>query len=903
MTLPNDRADISAHDSTAAATAPAGTAATAAETEAALLAGLNEPQLAAVTHGDGPLLILAGAGSGKTRALTHRIAYLIRARGVRPWEILAITFTNKAAAEMRRRVESLLGAADAQDMWVMTFHSACVRILRREIEHLGYTRNFLIYDDADQLSVMKQVFKELDVPERKITPQAALSAISRAKSELITPRAYERRAGDWFSDYIASAYQRYQERLEAQNALDFDDLINVTVRLFREVPDVLEQYRRRWRYILVDEYQDTNRAQYELVTLLAGGGGGDGGTGRHNLAVVGDDDQSIYGFRGADLRNILEFEKDYPEAKVIRLEQNYRSTQPILEAANHVIKHNLGRKGKRLWTAKAAGDPPTFYRAPDEHDEAAFIISEILRLSRGERGLGGGGWGGDSGREGRGDRAQPLRYSDFCILYRMNAQSRVLEDAFMRHGVPYRIVGGVRFYERKEIKDVLAYLRVIVNPADVVSLERIINVPRRGIGNTTWLRLAETARQWKTTVYQVMRQVAEVPDIAAKTKKAITDFVGIIEYGRKRAGVWAGGVAGVGSAAVGDAAGDGAAGAAGAAFAPGDMPLQALVQAVAETSGILAELQAERTMESATRIENIEELYSVAADFADTSDDPSLEAFLATIALITDLETVDEKSDAVLMMTMHNAKGLEFPVVFIVGLEEGVFPHSRSLDNPNEVEEERRLCYVAITRARERLYLTSAARRTFYGQTAYSALSRFVREIPDELLNDISIEGAGAGAGFGAGIQEGYDEDGVRRRQGWGNGGGRPNVRQNGRESGDGNGRENGFPKTTTKAPSALDAPSTLLAKVGRIGSAAGGMAFPRPADAAAAANGLSAGGTGNGTPTWRFSSGDKIVHPKWGQGIVVATRGQGEDMEVTLAFPELGIKKVMAKYANLRKA
>ena len=833
MTLPNDEANV-----------PADGPANELATPSGLLAGLNEPQLAAVTHGDGPLLILAGAGSGKTRALTHRIAYLIRERGVRPWEVLAITFTNKAAAEMRRRVEGLLGAADAQDMWVMTFHSACVRLLRREIEHLGYTRNFLIYDDADQLSVMRQVFRELDVPERKITPQAALSAISRAKSELITPRAYERRAGDLFTDYVASAYQRYQERLEQQNALDFDDLINVTVRLFQEVPEVLEQYRRRFRYILVDEYQDTNRAQYELVTLLAGGG-----SGHHNLAVVGDDDQSIYGFRGADLRNILEFEKDYPEAKVIRLEQNYRSTQPILEAANHVIKHNLGRKGKHLWTAKAAGDPPTFYRAPDEHDEAAFIISEILRLSR-------------ESRDAAGRDRQPLRYSDFCILYRMNAQSRVLEDAFMRQGVPYRIVGGVRFYERKEIKDVLAYLRVIVNPADVVSLERVINVPRRGIGATTWGRLVETAGQWKTTVYQVMRQVAEVPDIAAKTKKAITDFVAIIEAGRAR-------------------------------VAAADLPLQALVQVVAETSGILAELQAEHTMESATRGENIQELYSVASDFAATSDDPSLEAFLATIALITDLETVDDKADAVLMMTMHNAKGLEFPVVFIVGLEEGVFPHSRSLDNPNEVEEERRLCYVAITRARERLYLTSAARRTFYGQTAYSALSRFVREIPDELLKDISIEGAGAGLGTGTGsngrfVQDEYDEDGDRRRQGRGNGGPR-------------NGRGNGSPKPSARAPSALDAPSTLLSSAGRIGSAAGGVVFPRPVDAAGNDPGA-AGATRNAATTWRFSSGDKIVHPKWGQGIVVATRGQGEDMEVTLAFPELGIKKVMARYANLRK-
>jgi DNA helicase-2/ATP-dependent DNA helicase PcrA len=758
-----------------------------------ILASLNPPQLAAVTHGDGPLLVLAGAGSGKTRALTHRFAHLVMERGLRPWEILAITFTNKAAAEMSRRVEGLLGAG-ARGMWVMTFHAACVRILRRDIERIGYTRNFLIYDETDQRTVMRQVFKDLDFPERKISPAAALSAISRAKSELLAPRHYERQANDWFGDYVAAAYLRYQERLEQQNALDFDDLLGVTARLFREVPDVLEHYRDRFRHILVDEYQDTNHAQYVLVSLLAGG--------HRNLAVVGDDDQSIYGFRGADLRNILEFEKDYPEAKVVRLEQNYRSTRPILDTANHVIAQNVGRKPKRLWTDREDGERPGLFLSDDERDEADFVAGEIMRLVREEE--------------------RP--FASFAVLYRMNAQSRVLEEAFMRRALPYRIVGGVRFYERKEIKDVLAYLRVIVNPADAVSLERALGVPRRGIGSTTWGRLVEAARGWQVPVYEAMRRVNEVEGIPVRTRLSIAGFVEMLEGLRKEAA---------------------------------SLPLRALVERVAETSGVLSELAAEHTTEATGRAENIKELYSVAADFVVTSDDASLEAFLATIALITDLDTVEERGDAALLMTLHNAKGLEFPVVFVVGLEEGIFPHSRSLEEPDAIEEERRLCYVGITRAREKLYLTAAARRTIYGQSGYSPLSRFVREIPDGLVRDLRAEKAGV-----TDDRRSAADGPVARRRG-------DNL--------------------------SADALSGPPVSVGRMGAAASGMAFPRPA-------GTGVAGASGVVSSLSFGSGDRIVHPKWGQGVVVSVRGKGEEAEITLAFPELGIKKVVARYAGLRR-
>jgi len=660
-----------------------------------ILENLNDAQREAVTSGDGPLLILAGAGSGKTRALTHRIAYLIRERGLRPDEILAITFTNKAAEEMRGRVADLVGPA-AREMWVLTFHAACVRILRRDIEllGLGYTRRFNIYDQSDQLTVVRASLRDLDLDERRFAPQAVHAVIDRAKNDLVGPEQFRRRADDFFSEKAAEVYELYQKKLRENNALDFDDLIMLTVRLFETRPDVLEYYQERFRHILIDEYQDTNRAQYVLVNLLA--------RKHRNLSVVGDDDQSIYRWRGADLRNILEFEKDYPEVKVVKLEQNYRSTGRILEAANAVVRNNYGRKQKTLWTANPAGDPIHYYRGENELDEAAFVAHEIKRLKA---------------QEGLDDR-------DFAVLYRMNAQSRGFEEVFMRMGLPYRIVGGVRFYERKEIKDVLAYLRVIANPSDSLSFQRIVNVPRRGLGETTVAGLTAYAEAERLPLFQACMLVAEGQGegFTPRARREFGRFVALLdELGRKRQG----------------------------------RPLPEFIQVVAEGSGIIAELKAERSPEAQSRIENIQELSSAAADFLAAGGEDSLEAFLERIALITDIDGLDRSADATVFMTLHSAKGLEFPVVFLVGLEEGIFPHSRALEDEAELEEERRLCYVGMTRARRHLYLTSTFHRLFRGQTVYNPPSRFLQEIPAGLLKSVgmppsAVSGPGPGEIGGA---------------------------------------------------------------------------------------------------------------------------------------------------------
>jgi DNA helicase-2/ATP-dependent DNA helicase PcrA len=636
-----------------------------------ILAGLNEPQREAVCHTEGPLLILAGAGSGKTRVLTHRIAHLL-AKGVPPWRILAVTFTNKAAAEMRERVERLVGPGAAA-IWVSTFHTACVRILRQEIEQLGYDRNFVIFDSQDQATVVKNVLKKLNLSEKNYHPKALLSSISSAKNELIGVAEYTRQAADFWSNTVAEVYQHYQQELRANNGLDFDDLIMVTVRLFKEIPEVLEKYQERFRYILVDEYQDTNHAQYALVTLLAAK--------YQNLCVVGDDDQSIYSFRSADIRNILEFERDFPQTRIIKLEQNYRSTQTILDAANAVIKNNRGRRAKKLWTENSEGDKILLYRAGDEREEAWFVAEEIVRL-----------------------RGEGYRFSDFALLYRTNAQSRSFEEAMLQREIPYRIIGGFRFYERKEIKDIVAYLRLVYNPSDRLSLARIINVPKRGIGDASFERFLFFLDDNHYAALEAAAHLDEIPSLTGRATKPLANFFQMLAgWVEKRE----------------------------------TLGVRDLAERILNESGYLQELRNEGTIEAQSRLENLAEFISLTAEFEHNSDDKTLAAFLETVALVSDADSYQADADAVVMMTLHSAKGLEFPVVFLVGMDEGLFPHSRSLLETKELEEERRLCYVGITRAQRRLYVTHANLRTVYGNTNVSTPSRFLLEFPKEALVDL----------------------------------------------------------------------------------------------------------------------------------------------------------------------
>ncbi len=616
-------------------------------------------------------MILAGAGSGKTRVLTYRISHLVE-QGVAPYQILAITFTNKAAGEMKERVAQLVGDA-AREMWVATFHSVCVRILRREIEAIpGYNRNFVIYDSGDTNTLVKQCLKEANLDDKKFPVRNVGSVISDAKNKLQGPEQFAALAGDYFQQKCAEVYKLYQQKLQANNALDFDDLIMQTVRLFELAPHTLGYYQSRFRYILVDEYQDTNHAQYKLVNMLA--------ERYRNLCVVGDADQSIYGWRGADITNILEFEHDYPEARVINLEQNYRSTQAILTVANKVIENNPGRKAKNLWTENSAGHPVVYYTANDEYDEGRFIADRIGLLRR---------------KENR-------NYRDFAVLYRTNAQSRALEDVFMRAGIPYRMFGGQKFYERKEIKDILAYLRVILNPSDSISLGRIINVPKRAIGDTSFSRAAEYANEQGMSVFEVLTDPYRVTGLGARAAKAMQEFNTLIRHWQE---------------------------------SKERLHVTSLVEEVLAKTGYLDELRAEKTPDAESRIENLQEFLSVTKEYDATSEDKSLEGFLAEVSLVTDLDSLDDADDAVVMITMHGAKGLEFPVVFLAGMEETIFPHNRaSLDNL-ELEEERRICYVAITRAQSKLYLTNASRRMLFGRTLYNNPSRFIDEIPEDLIS------------------------------------------------------------------------------------------------------------------------------------------------------------------------
>ncbi|WHY86749.1 DNA helicase PcrA [Neobacillus novalis] len=753
-----------------------------------LLNGLNPEQQSAVKATDGPLLLMAGAGSGKTRVLTHRIGYLIVEKRVNPYNILAITFTNKAAREMRERIGKMMGGV-AEEIWISTFHSMCVRILRRDIDRMGFNRNFTILDTTDQQSVVKGILKDKNLDPKKFDPRAILGSISSAKNELIDPEEYAKTAGGYFEQTVSDVYTEYQKRLRKNQALDFDDLIMMTIQLFQRVPDVLEYYQRKFQYIHVDEYQDTNRAQYMLVKMLANR--------FQNLCVVGDSDQSIYRWRGADIANILSFEKDYPNATVILLEQNYRSTKRILLAANKVIENNMNRKAKNLWTENPEGNKLVYYRADSEQGEAQFVAGKIKELTR----------------DGK-------KLSDIAILYRTNAQSRVVEEVLLKSNIEYAIVGGTKFYDRKEIKDMLAYLRLISNPDDDISLQRVINVPKRGIGSTSVDKIANFAAMHDISLYQALDSI-ELIGLSPKITKAAREFHDLIRNYTNMQEF---------------------------------LSVTELVEEVLEKTGYREMLKAEKSLEAQSRLENLEELLSVTKNFEDTSEDRSLVAFLTDLALVADIDSLDddgEKADSITLMTLHSAKGLEFPVVFLIGLEEGVFPHSRSLMEEMEMEEERRLAYVGITRAEQSLFITNAQMRTLFGRTNMNPASRFISEIPEDLIEGVEPENR-MNTPFGS----------------------------SGRTFGS-SGNSFGSSRTSSfGAPRSFAPPAAKRKPV------------TRP---------VSAASSGEETG-WKV--GDKAEHGKWGTGTVVSVKGQGEGTELDIAFPSpVGIKRLLAKFAPIKKA
>ena len=635
--------------------------------------GLNPQQAEAVINTEGPMLIMAGAGSGKTKVLTCRVANLLQ-KGVRPYRILAITFTNKAAAEMRERVNNMSGPA-AKDVWLFTFHAFCARFLRMEIDKLpGYGGNFAIYDTADSQNLIKQILKEMNLDDKRFQPSGILSRISNAKNALQDAAAFARQAGDFYEQKVADIYSRYEQKLQLNNALDFDDLLMLSIKLLQENKEVREKYQDRFDYLLVDEYQDTNHAQYLLTKFLAA---------KHrNICVVGDADQSIYGWRGADIQNILDFEKDYPDAKVIKLEQNYRSTQIILDAANAVIENNTGRKPKNLWTENKSGADIIYFQAVDERDEARFVIEQLQNLQRTEN----------------------KKLGDMAILYRTNTQSRIFEEMLIKSGISYNMVGGLKFYERKEIKDIIAYLRVIFNPADSLSLLRIINVPKRGIGDASLAKIQAYAAANSVSLFEAVSNAAAIDGLSSRFVSKLDDLAGIIFELMNLAN---------------------------------EAPVEDLIDRVLRDTGYLEELENERTPQAQSRIDNLHELISVAQEFAASEEENNLENFLAHVALVSDIDDTELGEDAITLMTLHSSKGLEFPVVFLVGMEEGLFPHARTLMDETEIEEERRLCYVGITRAKEKLFLSSTKMRTIYGNTVTYPPSRFLQEIPARLVKTI----------------------------------------------------------------------------------------------------------------------------------------------------------------------
>ena len=797
---------------------------------------LNREQRLAAETLEGPLLVLAGAGSGKTRALTYRVANLLE-HGVPPWAIMAITFTNKAAAEMRERIEKLAGAS-AGDVWVSTFHSGCAKILRRDIEKLGYSRSFTIYDDDDQMMVLKEILKRLNIDEKFLAPREIKGKISDAKNKLLGPQEWFAQSDrDYRCQIVQDVYSAYEEKLKSSNALDFDDLIVKTLELFAMHPPVLEAYQRKFRYIHVDEYQDTNYAQYMLVRLLA----------QHsrNLCVVGDDDQSIYGWRGADIRNILDFEKDFPDATVIKLEQNYRSTANILDAANQVIARNEKRKDKALWTEQEPGEAIRLYRAGDEREEAAFICQQIRDLQR---------QGEDASR--------------FAVLYRTNAQSRVIEEAFVQTGIKYRMYGGLRFYDRKEVKDILAYLRVMVNPADDVSLRRIINVPKRAIGDTTVTELARCAQEEGVPLLSVCMDIPE--SVGTRARKSVEKFSELMMS---------------------------------LTMMTESMKLTQLVQYVIDTTGLESQYAKEDNDEARSRVENIREFIGAVQEYEEKADNPTLADYLENVALVSDLDEMSEDGGAVTMMTLHSAKGLEFPNVFMVGMEENLFPSMRSRDDHDRMEEERRLCYVGITRARERLYLTHASRRMLYNQMQFNDRSRFIDDIPDRVLSDIS-EAGGRSGGFGgrSTASDGW-QSGQWRQPAWSRSSsfGRPQQQT---QSGGA-----WQPKTQfgAKAPSGPRQSFSSWSRgsgVGMGGSEQIGSKTVQGVQRGMDVPKVVASSAHEVQKPSLFSAGDHVLHKKYGKGAVVRVTGTGSDARIMIRFDDtrIGVKEFALAIAPIIK-
>ncbi len=754
-----------------------------------LIEELNDKQKEAVLATEGPCLVIAGAGSGKTKVLTHKIAYLISEKNVKPYNILAITFTNKAASEMKQRVEKIVGDV-AQEMWMGTFHSICVRILRRFIDRIGFDTSFLIFDTSDQKTVVKECLKALNIDDKTFSDRSVLSEISNAKNEMLTPKAYQAKySGEFRKEKIGQVYELYQKRLRENNAIDFDDIINYTIDILSENPDVLQYYTEKFKYVLVDEYQDTNKAQFTLVTILASRYG--------NITVVGDNDQGIYSFRGADISNILNFEKDFPGTKIIKLEQNYRCTGNILKAANAVIKHNENKYEKKLWTENEEGSLPCLYQAEDEYDEANYVVKQIEHLKTEEY----------------------LKPKDFVILYRMNAQSRAIEDILRRENIPYKIVGGLKFYERKEIKDTIAYLRLIHNTSDNLSLKRIINEPKRGIGKTSLDKIQEISDRTGTSMYEIIKHAEEFD--LNRVKANAEEFINLIEDLRLK---------------------------------KQELSISELLKEVLNKSGYTRALELENTVEAETRMQNLEEFLTVAIEFEEESADNTLPEFLESITLSSDVDEMQDEDNTVTLMTLHSAKGLEFPVVFLVGMEEGIFPGYKSIGEPKELEEERRLFYVGITRAKQFLHLTCAKHRTIFGSTSYNAVSRFIKEIPDNLLDGV--------------VNNDQEEKFNDMSYNW----------EYGKTSAG---------KVTTykfdEAKNEIKQKSTYQFRT-----------------AESFLSSLSQKQANSGVDITKYKEGMRIYHKKFGEGIIQKIEAEGDDYKLDIQFDKSGHKRLMAKFANL---
>ena len=756
-----------------------------------ILDGLNNKQYEAVVNTDGPCLVIAGAGSGKTKVLTHKIAYLLEEKNIKPWNILAITFTNKAANEMKTRVEGLVGEA-AKDMWIGTFHSICVKILRRFIDRIGYDTSFIIFDTSDQRTLVKECLKSLDLDEKMFSDRSVLSEISNAKNEMLEPTQYMARVNEDFrKEKIAGVYALYQQRLKENNAVDFDDIINLTIKILMENPEVLAYYNDKFKYVLVDEYQDTNKAQFTLVTMLASKYG--------NITVVGDNDQGIYSFRGADISNILNFEKDFPGTKIIKLEQNYRCTGNILKAANAVIKNNEVKYKKELWTENDTGELPNVFCGDNEYDEASYVIEQINRLRREEY----------------------FKYSDFTVLYRMNAQSRAIEDILRREDIPYKIIGGLKFYERKEIKDAIAYLRLIFNPSDNLSLKRIINEPKRGVGKTSLDNVAKIAEDNNVSMYEVIKNAADygLNRVFVNTR----EFIEQIEYliNKKE-----------------------------------ELKISELIKEALNKTGYTKALENENTVEAESRIQNLEELLTVAIEFEEENAENSLGEFLEGITLSSDVDGLEESDDMVTLMTLHSAKGLEFPVVFLVGMEEGIFPGYKSIGEPKELEEERRLCYVGITRAKQYLFLTCAKQRTIFGSTTYNSPSRFLNEIPEEYLK-----------GYKEAFERETTNNSYSKSYDW----------EYGKTS-----------KVTTRKLQTNEIQSAYKNTTG--------YNFKTPESFLANLNKKEE----NNVDLSKYKAGERVYHKKFGEGTINYVEQEGDDLKVDINFDKAGHKRLMAKFANL---